>query len=129
MNLVICDRIGYAIVSAAWDTYRPKSILHGSLRIRIYDNLIHMSLLLLSAIKFQGLRSTVAKPSLQCILKITHQVSHPHLLKHYTNTHTCLYFNSPVLRPQEGHQKFWSCNENCSKLIFSQFLDSAIFIP
>ena len=47
----------------------------------------------------------------------------------HTHTQTCLYFNSPVFRKQEGEQKFWGCSGHYSVLISSQVLHSAIFIP
>ena len=43
--------------------------------------------------------------------------------------HICLYLNSSVFRKEEGQQKFWGCSRNYSRLISSQFLDSANFIP
>ena len=47
----------------------------------------------------------------------------------HKHMHICLYLNSSVFRKQEGEQKFWGCSGNYSRLISSQFLDSATFIP
>jgi len=56
------------------------------------------------------------------------KVSHPQLCKYYINTHISI--SIIMLSDSRKESKtLWSCIEHYSKLISSQFLDSAIFIP
>jgi len=66
---------------------------------------VFSSFLLLSAIKFYRLISTVPKPSLQSFT-VTYKVSHPQVWKYCVNTHTCLLFNCHVIRMHKGEQNF-----------------------